>query len=125
MRRLLPLLLLAGCAQDVACPAGQLNVGVIVGGVAIAPIAQVHPGATDAITQEVPLEAADVYLADAAGQALPGLHYSTDANGRFDVRRAPPDAAVQVVAKQGAISQRALAQPSSQGANVDVNEGTT
>jgi hypothetical protein len=126
MRAWLPLaLLVAGCAQAVTCPVGQLNEGVIVGGLAIAPVSQVHPGATDPVTQEVPLAGADVYMADAADLALPGKHYPTDANGRFDLSRAAPDASVQIIAKQGAIVERSLVNPGQTGANVNVNVAST
>jgi hypothetical protein len=117
-----------------ACPAvpppDTAHPPTVVGGLAVAPLAWQNAGATDAPTQESALAAADVFLADAAGNALPGLHGTTSTNGTFDLRRIPADYGLQVVAhKREAdgrpVTLRTLTHTSTVGATANPSIGTT
>jgi hypothetical protein len=102
----------------------------VVGGLAVAPLAWQNAGATDAPTQESALAGADVFLADAAGNALPGLHATTSSKGTFDLRRIPADYGVEVVAEKREadgrpVTLRTITHTMAQGATANPSIGTT
>lgn len=126
-------LLLAGCLPEtpvcVTSPERPAP-GVLVGGQARIPTQFVVTGSDLSLGYDVPVNRGEVYLADAAGRALPGRVALTGGTGAYLLAGVPPGMAfsVAVVAK-GVDGRdyvlRTLALTGPQGAAADVNAATT
>jgi sugar lactone lactonase YvrE len=119
---------LVACANplDPTC----LATGTIVGGQARLPVALAQAGAQAPYSREVAVAGGDVFLADAAGRALPGLTVRTSDTGAYQVPRIPAGhsfmVAVRAKTASGApVVLKTLARTGTQGAAAEVNVATT
>jgi len=104
---------LPGCAQpgaSVVC-LDTAATGAFVRGLVEAPKGLTATGTmtSEEARAEIPVEAADVALADASGAPIPGLvHHRSDADGYFRVLKVPAGFAYMVVARAPAADGREL-----------------
>jgi hypothetical protein len=139
-RRLAPLLALAAClgslpaceadAPPCAPAANRPLPGTLLGGQARIPTSLAVSGAPPGLDYEVPVNGGEVYLADAAGRALPGRVALTSPSGAWQLSGVPAGQGfgVVVVARsaQGKdLLLRSLARTGNQGGTADVNAATT
>lgn len=132
-RALAVLLLLAPLGALAACAPTTLVCvvpGAIVGGQARIPLAIAQAGSQEPLSREVAVSKGEVFLADAAGRALPGVTVQTSPAGGFQLNRVPPGQATMVAVRarsaSGApVTLKGLARVGSQGATADVNVATT
>lgn len=127
------LLLLAPLGVLAACTPTTLVCVVpsaIVGGQARIPLAIAQAGSKEPFSREVAVAKGEVFLADAAGRALPGITVQTSASGGYLLNRVPPGQATMVAVRARAasgasVTLKGLARVGSQGATADVNVATT